>query len=96
MADRSQMEILVMLEEFKNTYSDKKVFLTGHTGFKGAWMLGVLNYLGATVKGYALDPDSEPSLYTLIQGNSLCESVIADIRNKEKPAIGPGIALRRK
>ena len=84
MADRSQMEILVMLEEFKNTYSDKKVFLTGHTGFKGAWMLGVLNYLGAKVKGYALAPDSEPSLYSLIQGNSLCESTIADIRDKEK------------
>lgn len=84
MAVRSQMEILVMLEELKNTYSNKRVFLTGHTGFKGSWMLAVLNYLGATVKGYALDPDSEPSLYTLIKGNSLCESIIADVRNKEK------------
>ena len=73
-----------MLEKLKNTYSNKKVFLTGHTGFKGSWMLAVLNYLGAKVKGYALDPDTNPSLYTLIKGNSLCEPVIADIRNKEK------------
>ena len=73
-----------MLEELKNTYSNKKVFLTGHTGFKGSWMLAFLNYLGAKVKGYSLNPDTNPSLYTLIKGNSLCKPVIADIRNKEK------------
>lgn len=61
-------------------YKNKKIFLTGHTGFKGAWMLGLLHYLGATVKGYALAAES-PSLYREINGDSLCDSVIADIRD---------------
>jgi len=68
---------------FEHTYNRKKVFLTGHTGFKGAWLLNWLHQLGAEVKGYALDPDEKKSLYNVIKGNSLCNSVIADIRNKE-------------
>jgi CDP-glucose 4,6-dehydratase len=70
-------------ELFKNIYAGKKVFLTGHTGFKGAWMLLWLHQLGAIVKGYALDPEYKDQLYPLIKGDSLCESVIADIRDKE-------------
>lgn len=63
-------------------YKNKKVFLTGHTGFKGSWMLSYLNYLGATVKGYSLAPENDFDLYNTINGNDLCESIIADIRNK--------------
>ena len=44
-------------------YKDKKVLITGHTGFKGSWMSLVLLQLGAKVSGYALEPDTEPSLY---------------------------------
>jgi CDP-glucose 4,6-dehydratase len=65
-----------------DTYKGKKVFLTGHTGFKGTWLLYWLHLLGAEVKGYALAPDSEPSLYQLIKGDSLCESVIADLNER--------------
>jgi CDP-glucose 4,6-dehydratase len=70
--------------ELKSVYRDKKVFLTGHTGFKGAWLLQWLHLLGAQVKGYALAPENEEDLYNLIEGDSLCESVIADIRDSAK------------
>ena len=69
---------------FENAYNGKKVFLTGHTGFKGSWLLLWLKNLGAEVKGYALEPADENQLYNLIKGNELCNSVIADIRDKEK------------
>jgi CDP-glucose 4,6-dehydratase len=70
-------------ELLRATYAGKKVFLTGHTGFKGAWLLAWLHQLGAQVKGYALAPDTEPSLYALLGGDSLCESVIADLNQRE-------------
>jgi CDP-glucose 4,6-dehydratase len=67
----------------ENTYRGKKIFLTGHTGFKGAWLLQLLHSLGAEVKGYALAPQNPDDLYNLIDGNALCDSVIADLREKE-------------
>lgn len=72
-----------MLNSLKEIYQGKKVFLTGHTGFKGAWMLKTLNLLGAEVKGYALAPQSSNDLYHLIEGNQICTSIIADLRNRE-------------
>lgn len=69
---------------FQNSYKGKKVFLTGHTGFKGSWLLSWLHQLGATIKGYSLAPENENDLFNLIDGSKLCQSVIADIRNKEK------------
>jgi len=66
-----------------SAYRDKKVFLTGHTGFKGAWMLAILHYLGAEVMGYALEPENDNDLYNLIDGDDLCQSVMADIRKKD-------------
>ena len=67
--------------ELDATYKGKKVFLTGHTGFKGAWLLQWLHLLGAQVKGYALAPTNEDDLYNLIVGDSLCHSVFADLRD---------------
>lgn len=72
-----------MLSELKKTYDGKKVFLTGHTGFKGSWMLKTLQLLGAKVKGYALAPQTENDLYHLIKGDEICESVISDLRDRE-------------
>jgi CDP-glucose 4,6-dehydratase len=69
---------------FLQAYKGKKIFLTGHTGFKGAWMLAWLHQLGAEVKGYALTPDYSNSLYELIEGDRVCDSVIADIRNNDR------------
>ena len=70
--------------QFEKVYRDKKVFLTGHTGFKGSWLLVWLHSLGAKVKGYALAPENSEDLYNQINGDGLCESVIADIRDKDR------------
>ena len=67
----------------ESVYRGKKVFLTGHTGFKGSWMLKVLSMLGAEVMGYALAPENDFDLYNLLKGASLNNSVISDLRNRE-------------
>lgn len=70
--------------DFRAIYAGKRVFLTGHTGFKGAWLLAWLHELGATVRGYALAPQTSPSLYEVIGGDAFCEkSVIADLRQRD-------------
>ncbi|MBF7090653.1 CDP-glucose 4,6-dehydratase [Flavobacterium sp. ALJ2] len=74
----------LLFEKLKQTYSGKKVFLTGHTGFKGSWMLKTLSLLGANIKGYALEPNTKDDLFHLINGNSICDSVIADLRDKKR------------
>mgnify|MGYP006129509999 CR=1 FL=1 len=48
---------------FNEVYENRKVLITGHTGFKGAWLCILLNKLGADVYGYALEPPTKPSLY---------------------------------
>lgn len=78
------MENMVNFQQLENTYKEKKVFLTGHTGFKGAWMLKTLALLGAEIKGYALEPQTPNDLFHLIEGEKLCESVIADLRDKKR------------
>lgn len=70
------------MSQLAATYGGKKVFLTGHTGFKGSWLLYWLHLLGAEVKGYALAPDSNPSLFELLGGEQLGESVIADLNDR--------------
>lgn len=59
----------------------RRVFLTGHTGFKGAWLAFWLSEMGAEVTGFALAPETDPALYTLLQLNRLVTSVIGDIRD---------------
>lgn len=78
------MENMVNFQQLENTYKGKKVFLTGHTGFKGAWLLKTLFLLGAEIKGYALEPQTPNDLFHLIEGEKLCESVIADLRDKKR------------
>jgi CDP-glucose 4,6-dehydratase len=78
------MEDLVMTQQFLSYYKDKKIFVTGHTGFKGAWLLACLHLAGAKIKGYALAPEYENGLYSLLAPLQIGESVIADIRDKER------------
>ncbi len=59
----------------------RKVFVTGHTGFKGSWLCLWLHKLGADVTGYALKPPTVPSLFTLSRIDGLVKSVIADVRD---------------
>jgi len=63
-------------------YKDKRVFLTGHTGFKGSWMLYWLHSMGAKVNGYALAPENINDHFNVIEGSDLCESVIDEIQDK--------------
>lgn len=67
----------------KNFWKDRKVFLTGHTGFKGSWLCLWLHTMGARVTGYALDPPTEPSLFDLSRINEVLNSNIADVRDGE-------------
>lgn len=63
-------------------WKDKKVFLTGHTGFKGSWLSLWLHAMGAQVTGYALQPATTPNLYELCNLNTFIhKSIIADIRD---------------
>ncbi|MBF4507181.1 CDP-glucose 4,6-dehydratase [Flavobacterium sp. JLP] len=76
--------VVSLFEKLKTSYDGKKVFLTGHTGFKGSWMLKTLSLLGAEVKGYALEPQTKDDLFLLIDGQKICDSVIADLRDKKR------------
>ncbi len=64
----------------------KRVLLTGHTGFKGAWLALWLRRLGAEVTGVALPPADEPSLFTLADVGGLCDSHLQDIRDAARLA----------
>jgi len=66
---------------FNNIYKGKKVFVTGHTGFKGSWLLTWLKLADAIVKGYSLAPNPDHKLYGFIGGDSLCQSTLDDILN---------------
>lgn len=65
-------------------WKDKKVFLTGHTGFKGSWLSLWLQSMGAIVKGYSLVPPTHPSLFLVADVAKNMESEIGDIRNLEQ------------
>lgn len=62
----------------------KRVFLTGHTGFKGSWLSLWLTAMGACVKGYALSPPTEPALFAAARVAELVESEIADLRDRAR------------
>ena len=62
-------------------WKNKKVFLTGHTGFKGAWLSLWLQSMGAIVKGYSLEPNTTPNLFTEACVGKDMESEIGDIRD---------------
>jgi CDP-glucose 4,6-dehydratase len=66
---------------FGGFYRGKKVFITGHTGFKGSWLSILLNWLGAEVYGYALKPPTIPSLYEMANIDQLVTSTIGDVRD---------------
>ena len=68
---------------FSDVFSGKRVWLTGHTGFKGAWLSQWLLKLGAIVHGYALAPDTTPALFDQLGVAGRLEHEIADIRDAE-------------
>jgi CDP-glucose 4,6-dehydratase len=62
-------------------WKDKRVFLTGHTGFKGSWLSILLNYLGADVTGFSLQPPTSPSMSELCGIDRITKTIIGDIRD---------------
>lgn len=65
-------------------YKGKRVLITGHTGFKGAWLCQMLINAGAEVTGYALNPPTRPSLFEIANISGKMNSVIGDIRDLSK------------
>ena len=62
-------------------YRGKRVFVTGHTGFKGSWLCRMLVGVGAVVTGYSLQPPTTPNLFSLAGLEVKMTSVIGDIRD---------------
>ena len=68
----------------KEFWANKKVLITGHTGFKGSWLCLLLNQLGSDVYGYALKPPTDPNLFELVGIQKFIHSVHGDIRDFQK------------
>ncbi len=67
--------------ELEKFYSDKRVLVTGHTGFKGSWLSRMLTLAGAKVTGYSLNPPTDPSLFEIAGLEETMDSVIGDVRD---------------
>jgi len=73
------------LTQRKNFWKNKKVFITGHNGFKGTWLSLTLKILGAKVYGYSLNPPTNPSLFNLLKlKKKISKSFYGDVRNKKR------------
>lgn len=77
----SSLEGLVMIDPA--FWRGKRVFVTGHTGFKGSWLCQWLLLLGAEVRGYALEPPTDPSLFEALGLGTNLDHRLGDIRNAE-------------
>mgnify|MGYP002626275792 CR=1 FL=1 len=66
-----------------NFYKDKRVLITGHTGFKGAWLCRILTNANAKVTGYALNSPTDPALFPICGVENRMQSVVGDVRNLE-------------
>lgn len=77
---------------FKNVFKTKKIFITGHTGFKGSWLCEWLLSLGAEVHGFALPPPTKPSLFSQLR---LGKRIAMDIRGDIRDLAAVKAALRR-
>ncbi len=69
---------------FGGAYAGRRVFVTGHTGFKGAWLSSWLLGLGADVTGYALDPPTEPNLFDALGLDERMHHIVADVRDCDR------------
>ena len=72
------------LNNLLSIYNGKKILVTGHTGFKGAWLTIILKQLGAEIIGLGLDPKSDNDVFNCSGIGAEMEDYRADIRDKEK------------
>lgn len=86
----------MIIANMNNFFKDKKVLITGHTGFKGSWLTQVLSNWGADITGVALAPSTQPNLFTILNLEKKIKNNFLDIRDfqkvkdllvKEKPEI---------
>jgi CDP-glucose 4,6-dehydratase len=79
------MEKLVRMSETASQkfWYGKRVLLTGHSGFKGAWLSYWLNQMGAKVTGVSLSPSTNPNLFTLVKIDQFLDNHFLDIRDSE-------------
>jgi CDP-glucose 4,6-dehydratase len=70
---------------FSNVYKNRRVLVTGHTGFKGSWLVAWLQQLGADIAGIALEPDTVPSHFAILKPG--IKKYICDIRDYNKLAL---------
>jgi len=75
------LNLRTLKKSFESFFKGKRVFITGHTGFKGSWLCLWLSALGAEVSGYALNPPTNPSLFELADVGKLVRSTIVDVRD---------------
>ena len=78
------MESMELIRLFNGVYKNKKVVITGHTGFKGAWLALWLLEMGAKVTGIAIDIPTKPSLFTVLGLKKKMKHLTADIREAKK------------
>ena len=78
------MDGLEPMVDLYSFYTNKKVFITGHTGFKGTWLTRILMMFGAEVFGYSLEPPTKPSLFEQTGTGNQVHSVIGDIRDRDR------------
>ncbi len=76
------LDLTEMQDLFKGVYKNKKVLITGHTGFKGSWLALWLHELGANVTGYSLPPPTTPNHFDLLHLD--INSIIGDIRDRQQ------------
>lgn len=73
-----------MPDLFNHFYRDKRILITGHTGFKGSWLSLWLNKLGAQIIGYSLSPPTQPNLFDICRLRNKLNSISGDIRDLNK------------
>jgi CDP-glucose 4,6-dehydratase len=74
----------MVTRDYLSTFKGRRIFITGHTGFKGSWLAFLLNEVGAEVLGYALPPVGKKNHFELLGLAQMIEHVEADIRDEEK------------
>jgi len=68
------------------SWSRRRVFITGHTGFKGSWLVQWLSHWGAEIRGYSLEPDTDPSMFRVLGLARQCDHIVGDVRDADRLA----------
>ena len=72
---------MISRDLFKGVFQNKKVFVTGHTGFQGSWLTLWLKSLGAQVTGYSLAPPTKPSLFEILRLKKDINHILGDVKD---------------